>query len=243
MDDILFENRNKGYGAYFLRKQYNKLLLKALIITLSAFLLLILMPYLIGLFHKEPVMDINSIQVEELPVQITDIPNLAPPSAPPPLETAKQPAVQIKDSTAEKPDDKKDTAHVAAKSDKGKIDSIGTNQNGVNGGQDTGKVYISVQKVPSFPGGMDQMHTYLTNNIHYQPNDFPGNVPNKVTINMIIEKDGSISHITISHPSPKNIENEALRVVKMMPRWQPGMNQDKPVRVFVRFAINFPRKN
>jgi len=247
MDDLVFENRNKAYGAFVLRKGYSRLLAKALVIAISGFLLLILMPYIIDLFHKEPAMDMNMVQVEEIPIQVNEVPNLAPPSPPPPLENTKPKIAPVvtKDSTEEKPPQKNDTAQTA-RADKGKMDSTGTNKNALSGnGEDTGKVFFYTDYPPSFPGGEEQMHAFIRNSFKYPTSALP-KISSASIFTVIVERDGRLTIEKINHNGPvsQDLEDEAIRVVKSMPRWYPGRDLKRnAVRIRVRFAINFPKKN
>lgn len=246
IDDILFQNRNKKYGSYLLRKNYNKWLRISFIITLSGLLLILLLPYLVSLFQKDTTLDNPQVQIEEVPTQINEAPNISPMNNPPPkIEETKATPTDI-DSTPAQEKEKTDSSKTSSRPQVGKPDSLGSGEKkGTAGsGTDTGKALFMTDYLPSFPGGVDQMKTFLRNNIKYQPSMLPM-YSSTVIITVIVEKDGRLTFVNLATTSPisKELQAEATRVVKIMPRWYPGMDSKRnPVRIFVKIPIVFPRK-
>ncbi|MHB1276919.1 MAG: energy transducer TonB [Bacteroidia bacterium] len=94
--------------------------------------------------------------------------------------------------------------------------------------------------MPAFPGGEDAMKTFITNELDYPPLAIENGIQGKVVVSFVIEKDGSISNVTIlSKRLGWGIEEEAIRVVQAMPRWSPGENNFRPVRVRMNLPIKF----
>lgn len=92
---------------------------------------------------------------------------------------------------------------------------------------------------PQFPGGEKQFEKYLAKNIHYPDIAIKNNIQGKVVLNFLVKKDGSIGDIKVSRSISKDIDEEAIRVLKNSPKWKPGTHQGKPDSVHYRIPINF----
>lgn len=105
------------------------------------------------------------------------------------------------------------------------------------------KIFVAVEQPAEFPGGTAAMMKWLNNNIRYpeaaQQNDIQG----KVVVNFVVEKDGSIAQVKIAKGVDKDLDREAVRVVKKMPRWQPGKNNGVPVRSYFNLPVTFRLQN
>lgn len=94
--------------------------------------------------------------------------------------------------------------------------------------------------MPSFPGGMDAMTKYLVSNIKYPAEAKTKGLQGTVFVTYIVEKDGSISNTKILKGFEDSCDEEALRVVKGMPKWHPGTNNNnEAVRVIFNLPIKF----
>ena len=101
------------------------------------------------------------------------------------------------------------------------------------------KVYNSVEQVPEFPGGMAALMKYLTNNIRYPATAREDNIQGRVVLQFIVDKDGSILHIVIQRDLPGGCGAEAVRVVKGMPKWKPGRQNNQAVKVYYTLPVTF----
>ena len=99
------------------------------------------------------------------------------------------------------------------------------------------------EKWPSFPGGKDALKKYLDENLRYPEDAMKAGIQGNVTICFIVEKDGSISCPEIEKPLHPSLNEEAMRVVKEMPRWEPGMNKGKPISAKYHLPIHFQLKS
>ncbi len=108
--------------------------------------------------------------------------------------------------------------------------------------EDEGEVqpFVVVEQEPEFPGGMDSLYAWIARNLSYpeQALDITG----KVFVTFVVEKDGSITNPKILRDIGGGCGAEAIRVVKNMPRWNPGKQRGKPVRVQFNLPINFSLK-
>ena len=101
------------------------------------------------------------------------------------------------------------------------------------------EIFTVVESMPEFPGGMGALMTYLAKNIKYPPLAKESGIQGKVFINFVVEPDGSISHVKVLRGIGGGCDEEAVRVVKSMPKWKPGMQRGKPVRVSFTLPVKF----
>ena len=100
-------------------------------------------------------------------------------------------------------------------------------------------VLKTVEQLPEFPGGIVQFMKWLTRNLRYPPIAQSQRMQGKVVVSFIINKDGSIASPTIVQSVDPVLDREALRGVKMMPRWKPGLQNGKPCRTMFAIPVNF----
>ena len=100
-------------------------------------------------------------------------------------------------------------------------------------------VLKTIEQLPEFPGGIVQFMKWLTRNLRYPPIAQSQRIQGKVVVSFIINKDGSIASPTIVQSVDPVLDREALRVVKMMPRWKPGLQNGKPCRTMFAIPVNF----
>ena len=100
-------------------------------------------------------------------------------------------------------------------------------------------VLKTVEQLPEFPGGIVQFMKWLTRNLRYPPIAQSQRIQGKVVVSFFINKDGSIASPTIVQSVDPVLDREALRVVKMMPRWKPGLQNGKPCRTMFAIPVNF----
>lgn len=105
------------------------------------------------------------------------------------------------------------------------------------------KIFVAVEQPASFPGGEAALMKFLSNKVRYpeaaQQNDIQG----RVMVNFVIEKDGSVSQVKILKGVDKDLDREAMRVVKSMPKWQPGKNNGVAVRSYFNLPVTFRLQN
>lgn len=96
-----------------------------------------------------------------------------------------------------------------------------------------------VEKMPEYPGGIEAFMKFLTENIHYPEAASKAGIQGRVLVNFIVEKDGKISNIHVIQKVNDYLDAEAVRVVGAMPKWTPGMQEGKAVRVKYTVPITF----
>lgn len=100
-------------------------------------------------------------------------------------------------------------------------------------------VFDVVEVMPQYPGGQIAMMKYIMENMKYPEQAMKEGIQGRVTVRFIVEKDGSISNVSPIHPVHPLLDKEAIRVVKSMPKWSPGKQHGKPVRVQLIVPIMF----
>lgn len=100
-------------------------------------------------------------------------------------------------------------------------------------------VFVQVEQSAEFPGGNSAMQQYLVKNIHYTKKARKNNIEGTVYVNFIVEKDGSISNARVIKGLDGGLDKVALKAVKKMPRWNPGMENGKPVRYQFTLPVRF----
>lgn len=100
-------------------------------------------------------------------------------------------------------------------------------------------VFFVVEDMPEFPGGDVAMHNYLSQNIQYPPEARENGIQGRVYVSFVIDTDGSIVDVRIVRSISPSLDAEAIRIVKSMPRWKPGTQRGKSVRVSYTVPINF----
>jgi len=104
---------------------------------------------------------------------------------------------------------------------------------------DTSKIFNIVEKMPEYPGGINALMHYLATNIKYPAEARKAGIQGKVFVNFIVEKDGSISHVKVLKGIGYGCDKEAVKAVENMPRWIPGQQKGKPVRVEYNLPVKF----
>ncbi|GAA4916472.1 energy transducer TonB [Mucilaginibacter defluvii] len=269
--DVVFENRNKSYGAYQLRKSNGANMLKSLLITFSAVGLGII---IYSFTHKVAIVEppLISPNEREIPVEIK---NLLPPKeeekvfeATPKTELPKAVAKAAKVKTKAIPNrvvrDELVKTDPPKTSDEGAIGP--TNQDGpateinipagtttgtpggsgTGGGDATGdEVHTSIglSSLPEPYDGMEGWNKYLSRNLRYPVIAAENGLSGKVFISFIIEKDGTLTDIKVERGAGNGFDEEALRVLKKAKAWKPGTQNGRPVRVRYTIPISFTITN
>lgn len=100
-------------------------------------------------------------------------------------------------------------------------------------------VYDVVEQMPSFPGGISGLRTYLNQNIRYPAEAQENCVQGHVVVSFVVGKDGHISDVTVLRSVDPSLDKEAIRVVRNMPRWTPGKQGGEPVKVRYNVPVSF----
>jgi periplasmic protein TonB len=245
-DDLVFEYRNKEYGAYELRKKYSRTVAIAMIIGILVLVTAIVVPYIKAsrMAHqkardaKEVIAEMaNDLQNQEAPPP--------PPPPPPPAEqqtVVKYVAPVVVDSI--KPEEQTQLAitdeQVETSVNKEVVEVVETKQEEVVDDAAEREVFLIVEEMPVFPdGGESGLRAWIAKNIEYPVIAQENGIQGKVYVTFVVDKDGGISDAKVIRGVDPSLDKEALRVVNSMPKWIPGKQRGKPVRVSYTVPISF----
>jgi protein TonB len=264
--DLMFENRNKEYGAYVLRRQTTARNIKSIITVLIIFALV--MAYMIAKNAYDDYQKAHQAQT-----QVTELTALT--------ETKKEAKVErkeiVKQEKVEQVVEKvkssiKFTAPVIKKDDEvrpedemksqdeimnskvavGFANVIGNDESGevlkakemiinepVKPKEEENKVFDVVEQMPSFPGGMAALMAYLQKSIKYPPVAEENGIQGRVVCTFVVERDGSVTDVKVAKSVDPSLDKEAVRVVSAMPKWIPGKQNGQSVRVKYTLPVTF----
>ncbi|WP_026474069.1 energy transducer TonB [Alkaliflexus imshenetskii] len=105
--------------------------------------------------------------------------------------------------------------------------------------RDTGEIFMIVEEMPEFPGGDAALQRYLATSIRYPVIAQENGIQGRVYIQFVINQQGEVTNAVILRGVDPSLDREALRVVQAMPKWKPGRQRNRPVRVSYTVPINF----
>ncbi|EDM36129.1 TonB [Pedobacter sp. BAL39] len=263
--DLVFKGRNKNYGAYLLRAESGNIQMKALWIASALFISSFVVPMIyqklkphevVAIFDQGPVEIAPLPPPIDLPLKKEEEPAAAKAEAPKEkLKMVKIPSkvVVVEHTTAEPPMLKDlDNAIVGPVTQEGKetnLQSLPITGDG-NGAVGTGTgngttvdntIYNSsgVEVYPEFDGGMKAWAKFIQRNLRYPYQAQEKGVQGKVLISFVVERDGSVSNVTVVNGIGAGCDEEAARVIAKSPKWKPGRQNDQAVRVRYTIPIGF----
>ena len=264
--DLLFENRNKEYGAYVLRHQTGNRNL-ASILAILVFVAAIVSLLVIKNEYDRYVAK-HTVVVYDQGMETSNLKNKAPEvkrAEPIRRENIEEVVEKIKCSikfvapVIKKDDevDPKDEMRTQDEIMKSKVsisvfDVLNGSEDGevlkakqmlvtepVKPKEEETKIFTVVEQMPSFPGGEAALMQYLSKNIKYPPFAEENNIQGRVICTFVVERDGSVSDIRIARSVDPSLDKEAIRVVSGMPRWIPGRQNGQMVRVKYTLPVTF----
>ena len=268
--DMIFDGKNKAYGAYKLRQTAGKRYLYAFGSMLVIVLLTVLIPSIVSEVRAatektEGVNDIYVITEIEVAKEKKEQEIIKPemPEVPKEkfamMEKFIPPA--IVDDEEVKPEDEivgqdklledKRMAIGAYKVDNGSFDSDAVRKELENAGaimgdkkeEGSGGGPITFAEImPQFPGGMEEMYRYISSNLRYPVMEQETGISGRVTVQFVVGKDGSINQVKVLRGISQGCDKEAVKVVKSMPKWIPGRQNGVPVAVYFTLPISFQLK-
>jgi protein TonB len=255
-NDIVFAEKNKEYGAYFIRKEYNRSVMMALIFSIAFFLVCLSIP-VVSSWISALVPDVEKpVEVE---VNLAEPPPLnedEPP--PPPVEPPPPVQESIKFVPPEPVPDEQATDEIPPTQEDLKESNPGTTtqegQEGVvdlpvgNGDESVGnqpeEIFMSVEEMPQFPGGEEALFKYLGANIKYPAMEKDNGISGKVYVDFVINKEGKVTDAKIRRgvKGGAALDKEALRVIQSMPTWSIGKQNGRAASVQFTMPVNFVLK-
>ncbi|HUV01617.1 MAG TPA: energy transducer TonB [Bacteroidales bacterium] len=249
-DDIVFESRNKEYGAYRLRKKYSRNLLIGLAIGIVIMGTAVITPYL----NAKAL--VNQQKSDERQVEITmenlDQPTetVAPPPTPPPpppedvVQQAKYVPPVVVDSV--KPEETvqlmtADQAQIEVKNEE-VVEVIQEVKEEVQEEEREAEPFIVVEEMPMFPGGESALLAYISEHTQYPEVAKENNIQGRVIVRFCVTSKGGVDKVSILKGVDQELDKEAMRVVQSLPAFKPGKQGGKPVPVWYMVPITFTLK-
>lgn len=248
MDEIVFEKRNKIYGAYILRKMYNKQLNKALLFSIG--ILMAGLAYPIVLSYNANNSLIN-VWTDPGTVVITNDPPpsdaVVPPPPPPISEVPKRIVFTTPEVVpGEIPDDggllNQDILNQTTGNDPVTIivePAIVKQADAIEEPEAKKEIFIIAEEMPSYPGGDVDRQKFLAGALQYPIKAVENGIQGTVYVQFVVDSKGNITDAKIMRGIGGGCDEEALRVVKMMPQWHPGKQNGKNVRVLYNMSVSF----
>lgn len=255
--DIVFEGRNKGYGAYKLREDSPKRHLWSVLIVLVLAVLAFLIPALIRLASpKDRVENTEVVQLAKLKnAEVKQKDKQIIKEEPTPPQAVKS-SVKFTAPVIKKDEEVNTDEEIKSQEDlmnqKGSISIADVKGNDELNGKDIAdlkqivtqapteeKVFEVVEQMPTYPGGPDALFEYLQKHIKYPVIAEENGIQGRVTVTFVVEKDGSITDITVVKSVDPSLDKEAKRVIGTMPHWIPGKQNGSSVRVKFTVPVTF----
>jgi protein TonB len=259
--ELVFDRRNKAYGAYDLRRHYAGNMIKAMCV---AFLSVGAAALIVGVIIKPVVTNIAQPVIKTTVVQLKDFLIKHPVAQQRPaaahaikLHVTAPPAAAVTTTrfvpmvvtpnpvTVEPPKLTEITPTAIGPADiKGKGTAINTGPAGTQDGAGTPGTDVvegtaGLERMPEPLGGAAAWSKFLQKNLNYPDMAVDQDKEGRVWVSFIVEKDGHLSNIVVEHGAGYGMDEEALRVLKLAPAWKPGIQNGQPVRVKYNIPINF----
>lgn len=248
-DEIVFEFRNKEYGAYRLRKKYSRNVIIALFIGTIILATAIITPYL-----NAKALENKAKRAErevEIKLENLDQPNetVAPPPPPPPppadvVQQAKYVPPVVVDSV--KPEDNvqlmtADEAQIEVK-DQEVVEVVEGVKEEVQEEDPEATPFVVVEEMPMFPGGDAALLKYIGEHTQYPEIAKENNIQGRVIVRFCVTSKGGVNQVSILKGVDPELDAEAIRVVNSLPVFKPGKQGGKPVPVWYMVPITFTLK-
>lgn len=259
LDDLVFEGRNKSYGAYFLRAIYEKHIRTALFSAVLGFTLAVYGPLMFEKFFagdvvvEETVHLVDPKMIEPPPIDPKTPPPPPLPSAPPPpkITTIRfvPPEVVPDEEVVEKDPPKQEELKSAVAASETVLGDINADPNELTldeSGDGTvigapppeeDEAFLVVDQMPQFPDG--DIQVYFSKNLRYPAKALKNEISGKIHISFIVLADGTITDPIIMKGLGYGLDEEAIRVVSQMPKWLPGRQAGRAVKVRMNLPIKF----
>jgi periplasmic protein TonB len=240
LDDIVFASRERSYGSYYLRKRYSKYLFLSFSFALFLVLLICLsslyesyrrlhemqqmQPYVLFASEKNAINELSQ--------------NIAPPPPPPLKEHEDEASVKIVEEeppVIHKKEEKDDLDTTEIK------DSLLLQQRIESTEYGDGNPYSmgEVEEMPQFPGGLAGLQVYISRNTRYPEEAMRKRISGTVVVRFCIEVDGTVTKIALSKAINPVLDSVSVQAIRRMPRWRPGRQHGKSVKVWYTIPINF----
>lgn len=260
VNDIIFAGRNKNYGAYAIRSSYGNTLLKSIIVMITGFGSLLLAAWYVCNKNEEVILyGQTPPDVIYKTVPFNNTPEEKKPgkaaAASPLKETKKQPqqsSLVIADSTSQVNETKEPVittapgVQIASQNNEGTGTATaaisgdnGNSQNTKKGDGNVSELY-GVDSQPEFEGGMTALYKFISNNMRYPAEAAEIGQGGTVFVRFVVDENGKVGHLTLLNKSGYGFDEEAMRVVSMIPNFKtPAKVSGRAVKVYYQIPIKF----
>ncbi len=264
--DLMFENRNKEYGAYVLRRQTTARNIKSIIAVLILFALV--MVYMVAKnayddyqkahMAQTQVTELTALQEQKKEAKVERKEIVKQEKVEQVVEKVKSsikftaPVIKKDDEVRPEDEMKSQDEIMNSKVAVGFANVIGNDEYGevlkakealvtepVKPKEEENKVFDVVEQMPSFPGGMAALMAYLQKSIKYPPVAEENGIQGRVVCTFVVERDGSVTDVRVAKSVDPSLDKEAVRVVSAMPKWIPGKQNGQSVRVKYTLPVTF----
>lgn len=256
-NDVVFDGRNKHYGAYLLRRIYDRNVLMAASISLVLFMLALSVPRILEYFKAEEV----AAPMESKTIRYTDlappppIDKMAPPppklNVPPPVKTVIK-FLPPKVTEQEVPEEEVMPTIEEIKANETGAETIEGDADVVfegppvevgDEGERAPEVFTIVEQMPEFEGGDMALMKWLAKNLEYPRQALRTQIEGTVMVSFMIDEQGQVKDVTLVRGIGMGCDEEAIRVISSMPSWKPGKQNGQAVRVRRILPIKFKITN
>ena len=255
--DLMFENRNKEYGAYVLRRQTGRRNVSAIIAVLILFACVMVYMVAKNAYDEyQKAHQVHDQEKKEAKVERKEI--VKQQEVEKVVEKVKSsvkftaPVIKKDDEVKEEDELKTQDEIMDSKVAVGFANVVGNDENGevlkakeviatepVKPKEEENKVFDVVEQMPSYPGGNGALMQYLSKNIKYPVVAEENGIQGRVICTFVVERDGSVTDVRVAKSVDPSLDKEAVRVVSSMPKWIPGKQNGSAVRVKYTLPVTF----
>ena len=253
--DLVFEGKNKSYGAFYMRKSSSKRHIYAFVLCILFVVFVAFLPSLIetvkkNLIPKEAMTEKTVLSDLKLEDQLKEEQIIHKEQAPPPVplkSTIRFTPPVIADASEVSDEDQMKSQEdlMQSKVTISRQDVVGNDEeHGVDiADLQEHKVIVEdkplygVEQMPQFPGGEEELFKFISDNLHYPAAASELGIEGRVTIRFVVSKTGAVTNVEVIRGLDPACDKEAIRVVKMMPNWIPGRQNGRNVPVYYTLPI------
>lgn len=263
--DFVFADKNKAYGAYKLRQSSSKRHIYAFGVTLVLAILVTVIPMIVSEVKRiraanapqaiDQVLEMTQLDLEEQ-VQEEQIIKEAAAPPPPPLKSTVRfvpPVIAPDEEVAEDVEVHTQDDLLASREQISIADVVGDDdEHGIDIAEleqqqviveEAPRVFEIVEQMPAFPGGEPEMMKWLGENLNYPVIAQEAGIQGRVVVRFVVTKTGAVDEVKVLRGFDPACDKEAVRVVKSMPKWNPGRQNGEAVAVYYTLPVTFRLKN
>lgn len=270
--DIIFDGKNKDFGAYQLRRNSDKRHNRAVLATLIGLVVILVGAYFLGMYNDYRAKQHEAELQAQLEQQLAQMAEETPEEEAPEeelqaveapeqeqalpeeiLNTIKDTEIQIAadNEVTEDITSKDDVAESTAAAGASTFDQGTDNLEVVRTHKDEiiveekkpepkkEEIFTAVEQMPQFPGGEAELMKYVANHIKYPTMAAENNIQGRVVVKFVVKKDGSVGEVQVLRGKDPDLDKEAVRVVRTLPKFIPGKMNGQAVSVWFTLPINF----